>query len=204
VTLSEELREQAESQAAGIDVLAAAGQNPTSYAPGPGDLLMLWRPAITIAAIVTAGLSLLAAALPPLELLSWMAPAMVLSIYSSRHRETQITAAVGARVGVVCGIFTAFGISLAMALRMLAQRFIQHRPSDIGANMDQLLAQSKAQALAQLGAAGAAPYDRLLSSPEFHAGFFLSAIGMGSMFLILLSVAGGAFAGFIRSRTRVR
>jgi predicted RNA-binding Zn-ribbon protein involved in translation (DUF1610 family) len=203
VTLSEELREQAELQRQEFEAGTDAHGQPVVKASSL-DLLMRWRPAIGIAAIVAAGLSVLAAAMPAMELLAWIAPALVLSIYSIRHRETLITASVGARVGVVCGIFSAFGMTLAMSARMLVQRLAFHHPSDVEANMSMLLAQSKAQAIAQGGAAGAATFDHILSTPELFAGFFLTAVITGAVFLLVLSTAGGAFAGFVRSKTRVR
>jgi len=211
VTLSEELQEQAAAQHSEANVLA---QNPSGYASGTGvrdenpanqppDLLVVWKSAIRIAAAVAAALSVASILLPPLELLAWMAPAIVLSIYGARHRETRITAAVGARIGLVCGILTCFGITIATAAQMLVLRFGLHKGNEFQANMDAVLAQTKTQAMAQSGAAAAAFFNQF-SIPEFRAGFFLAGLGLLTTALLVLSTAGGAFSGFMRSRARVR
>jgi len=211
VTLSEELQEQAASQRSDD---AVSGQNPSGYASGTGvrdeasanqppDLLVVWKSAIRIAAAVAAALSVASILLPPLELLAWMAPAIVLAIYCARHRETRITTGVGARVGLVCGILTCFGITIATAAQMLVLRFGLHKGNEFQANMDTVLNQAKTQAIAQSGQAAAAFFNQL-SVPEFRAGFFLAGLGLLTAILLILSTAGGAFSGFMRSRARVR
>jgi len=211
VTLSEELQEQAAAQRS--DAIVSA-QNPSGYASGTGvrdeapanqppDLLVVWKSAIRIAAAVAAALSVASILLPPLELLAWMAPAIVLAIYSTRHRETRITAGVGARVGLVCGILTCFGITLATAAQMLVLRFGLHKGDEFQANMDAVLTQAKNQAVAQSGQAAAGFFNQL-SIPEFRAGSFLAGLGLLTLILLVLSTAGGAFSGFMRSRARVR
>jgi predicted RNA-binding Zn-ribbon protein involved in translation (DUF1610 family) len=211
VTLSEELQEQAATQRSDA---AASAQNPSGYSSGTGvrdenpanqpqDLLIIWKSVIRTAAAVAAVLSVASILLPPLELLAWMAPAIVLAIYCARHRETRITAGVGARIGLVCGILTCLGITIATAAQMLVLRFGLHKGDQFQASMDAVLAQTKTQAVAQSGAASTAFFSQF-SIPEFRAGFFLAGLGLLTAVLLVLSTAGGAFSGFMRSRARVR
>ena len=200
VTLSEELREQAEATKALGDASAPVTQSYDSSQPP--DLLVVWKAAILIAALVALALSVASVLLPPLELMAWAAPAIVLSIYCTRYKQTRITAGVGARLGLVCGIFTGFGLVSATAAQMLVLRFGLHRGSEFETSMDGIIAQAKAQALAQSGPAAAAMFNQL-NIPEFRAGFFLAGLAMVTLVLLLLSTAGGAFAGFMRGKARL-
>ena len=206
VTLSEELQELAATQRSEF----AASSQPLEASAGSGsggnlvqvpDLQVIWKAAIAIAAAVAAGISVLAGFVPGLSFLAWMGPAIVLAIYSARHRETRITAAVGARVGLVCGIFSGFGICVAAAVRMLSL----HRGHGIMAEMTPGLLQAKARIAAQSGQAAAdAVVNPMLKLPEFHAGLLLFTLAFCVAVLLALSTAGGAFAGFVRSRTKQR
>ena len=53
---------------------------------------------------------------------------------------------------------------------------------------------------AQHGATDAAPLLNLLSVPEFRAGLLLTSITLFLCGYLLLTTAGGAFAGFLRQR----
>jgi len=201
ITLSEELQELAETQRLEFAASSQPSQISAGAAMQPPDLLMIWSAAIAIAAAVSAILSLLVTVVPGLALLAWMTPAIVLAIYSTRHKQTKITAAVGARVGVVCGVFSGFGICLAAAVRMLAF----HHGAALMAQMQPGLLQAKARIAEQSGQAAAnAIIDPLLNLPEFHAGLLISMFAFSVAILIILSTAGGAFAGFVRSRVRER
>jgi len=209
VTLSEELLDQAAAQKSQFEAAAQSPDGSLNPTPGvegqpqPPDLLMIWKAAIVIAAIVAAGISVLSVILPPLELLAWMAPAIALSIYSSRYKQTHITTGIGARLGLVCGVFCGFGLTIATAAQMLVLRYGLHRGDEFTASMDAVLAHSKAQVVAQSGPAAAVFFNQF-SIPEFRAGFFLAGLGLVTTMLLVLSTAGGAFAGFMRSRARVR
>jgi hypothetical protein len=203
VTLSEELQELGEAQRAEF---AAASQLPADGDSGSmlqvPDLLVLWKPMIGIAAIVAVALSVISVILPPIELLSWMAPGVVLAIYASRHRQTYITAGVGARVGLVCGVLVSFGMTASFAVFMLIERYGPHH----GIAFDQMwqkLQEQKPNFVAEYGQAAAnAAIDPFVRLSEFHAGFIIAMIGFLVAIVVLLSIAGGALAGFVRSRTR--
>jgi len=203
VTLSEELQEQAAAQRAEASGQPPAGVTREEYiASQPPDLLVVWKSVIRITAAVAAALSVLCLVLP-LHLIAWMSPSIVMAIYCSRHRETQITAAVGARIGLVCGILCSFGITLAETLQLLTLRFVLHQSTAIDATILQSLVQAKARVVAQSGQAAADPvFNPLLNVPEFRVGFFLFLLLFAITVLLVLSTASGAFSGFMRSRRR--
>ncbi len=206
VTLSEELQELALAQrnnAAAEDRPESETERAARLAAQPPDLLVAWKSVIRIAAAVAVGLSVLSVLIPPLELLAWTVPAVVLAIYCSRHRETRITTAVGARIGLVCGILTSFGMTVATAAQMLALRFGLHKGYEFDNAINTTLAQVKAQVLAQSGAEAAAKLNQF-GVPEFRVGLFLAGLGMLTVVLLALSIAGGAFSGYMRSRAPAR
>jgi hypothetical protein len=203
VTLSEELQEQAAAQRAEASGQLPAGVTREEYiASQPPDLLVVWKSVIRIIAAVAASLSVLCLVLP-LQFLAWMAPSIVMAIYCSRHRETRITTAVGARIGLVCGILCGFGITFTETAQILLLRFVFHRGPEIDATILQSLLQAKARVVAQSGQAAADPvFNPLLNIPEFRAGFFLFLLLFAIVILLILSTASGAFSGFMRSRRR--
>ena len=207
--LSEELQEQAQAQRndaaaeRGEDRQESEAERAARLAAQPPDLLVVWKSIIRIAAAVAAGLSVISILIPPLELLAWTVPAIVLAIYCARHRETRITTAVGARIGLVCGILTSFGMTVATAAQMLALRFALHKGGEFDDSVNTKLAQIKAQVLAQSGAEAAARLSQF-SVPEFRVGLFLAGLAMLTVLLLVLSTAGGAFSGYMRSRTPAR
>ena len=211
VTLSEELQEQAQAQqaqqaatAAGLDTEnpETEAERAARIAAQPPDLLMIWKSAIRISAAVAAGISLICVVLP-LQLIAWMAPSLVISIYCAKYRQTRITAAVGARVGLVCGFLCAFGIAVAETVQLLALRYGMHKGDAF--SLDPVLLQAKANAVAQYGQATAdMVFNPLLTIPEFRVGFFLFLLSIGIAVLLLLSTASGAFSGYMRSRAQAR
>ena len=213
VRLSEELQEQAAAQQqsdAAAASLASDGTPETDadkavrLAAQPPDLLVVWKSVIRIAAVVAIVLSVICIALP-LQFLAWMAPSVVLAIYCSRHRETHITTAVGARIGLLCGILSAFGIGIAEVAQLLVLRYGFHKGSEFDATINPALLEAKARAVAQSGQAAAdSIFNPLLTVPEFRVGFFLFLIAFGTAILLVLSTASGAFSGFMRSRKQVR
>jgi cellobiose-specific phosphotransferase system component IIC len=89
---------------------------------------------------------------------------------------------------------------LITTLQLLFLRFGIHGMSEMEANMNSVMLEAKTRAVAQSGQAAASIFDLFLTAPEFRAGFFLAGLAMVTAVLIVLSTAGGAFAGFIRSR----
>ena len=208
VTVSEELREQAAQAAAS---LAPSGERPETedertarIAAQPPELLSQWKSVLRIAVVVCGAISLVCMALEGVELLSWLAPGIVLAVYSSRHRETQITASMGARIGFLCGILCAFGITVAKTVQMLVARYALHQGGTLDSILTQQLAQAKERAVAQSGPLAASYFDPLLHVPEFRVGFMLLGILFVCLILMALSTLSGAFSGYMRSRRALR
>ena len=197
VRLSEELLQQAEQQqnATQPEPIAAPIDASTSSA-------INWKGLIRIAAAVSGFFSLLASSvlLAPIAL---MAPPVTLALYGARFRQSRITTNVGARVGLLCGLFLATGISIFETGGLLIFRFGSHQMGSLDTQLTGFLADARSRALAQQGAH---VVDNLnyLSLPEFRAGMVLSGFAMLLTIIVILSVAIGAFAGFVRSRTRQR
>jgi len=208
--LSEELQEQAQAQRndaaaeRGEDRQESEAERAARLAAQPPDLLVVWKSAIRIAAAVAGVISFICVILP-LQFLAWLAPSAVLAIYCSRHRETRMTIAVGARVGLVCGILCGFGITVAETIQLLVLRFGLHKGADFDAIIAPALLQAKARAVAQSGQAAAdAIFNPLLNVPEIRAGFFLFMIAFGIAILLVLSTASGAYSGYLRSRKQLQ
>lgn len=196
VTLSEELLEQAEQQIQD----ASAGEQPASAAPIADPSAVNWKAVIVIALMVAGAISAISIVLPPFELLAWLAPSVVLAIYASRHRQTRITGGLGARIGLICGILTSLGMTLITTGQMLILRYGLHGMAEVEANMNSIMVQAKERAIEQSGQAAADFFNLFLTTPEFRAGFFLTGLATVIAMLLVLSTAGGAFAGFVRSR----
>jgi hypothetical protein len=152
---------------------------------------------------VAGGLSLLSLLLPAVTLLVWMwaplAPSVVLWIYASRNRQVRVNRRIGQRIGIICGLLIVTGLAVANAVELDVARFGIHHMQDFDANVNNALAQMKAQVIAQSGQQGAEMFNTL-NVPEFRAGFFLTGFAMLSSIVLVLSTAGGALAGFMQSR----
>jgi hypothetical protein len=170
----------------------------------PPDLLIQWKSVLRIASAVCGAISIVCL-FADLEVLAWLAPVIVLGVYSTRYRETRITASMGARIGFVCGIMSAFGITTAKAIQMLVVRYALHQGAALDAMLMQQIVQGKARAVARSGEAAAAViFNPLLDWPEYRVGFFIAAILFGCLLLMALSTLSGAFSGYMRSRRALR
>jgi hypothetical protein len=209
VTVSEELLEQAQRATAAMaehsgERVETETERVARIAAQPPDLLVVWKSVIRIAAVVAGIISVICIVLP-MWILAWLAPGIVLGIYCGRHRETSITAAVGARIGLICGILCAFGITVAETAQLFILRFGLHRGASFDSTLTQALLLAKVNAAARSGAAATdAFFTPLLTIPEFRVGYFLSVILLGVAILLVLSIASGAFSGFMRSRKALR
>jgi predicted RNA-binding Zn-ribbon protein involved in translation (DUF1610 family) len=196
ITLSEELLAQAEQQLQD----PSAGEQTAGAVPLAAPLAVNWKAVIGIAMMVTGGISAVSILLPPLELLAWLAPSIVLAIYASRNRQTRITGGLGARVGLICGVLSSLGMTVITTAQMLLLRYGIHGMDEFEANMNSIMLEARARATEQSGQAAANFFNLFLTVPEFRAGFFLAGLATVIVMLLVLSTAGGAFAGFVRSR----
>lgn len=207
VTLSEELLEQAEQLRQAQDAREAGGNTPartTAHAPGG----VVWKNAIQLSVMIAAALALMAILFPGLVVLFWtpLAPGIVLALYATRHRETIFSARMGARVGMACGALIILGIGVATSLKFALLRFVFHSMGSFDADFAAKLAEMKIQMLAspQADPAIVNQVIRWLNIPEYRAGIHLIMFGLLALLLLLLTAAGGAFAGAMRGRVRAQ
>ncbi len=204
VQLSEELQTQLETQAS----LAADGASSTS---APGSPSLIWAGATRFAALaaaVAAGLLLVSLVLPPVIFLTFLwagvSPVVVLGLFQTRFPAAPISSGFGARLGFLTGLSIALVFNILYAITMLVARFVTHTMGDADKQMTMLLDQFRTQTEAQPGGAPPAVQAFLhnLALPEFRAGFMLLGVAMMTCLLLAITTTGGAFAGFVRSRSR--
>jgi hypothetical protein len=203
VLLSEELLTQVEAQSK-VD---AGGTNVGPVARDSRSLV--WAGAIRCAALagaVAAALMGLSILLPPAELLAlfWaiVSPVVVIGFFQARFPLVPMTTGFGARLGLLTGISIAVVLSVFNTAKLLVARYGIHAMGEVDKQMNANLDQLKAQALAQPGTP-VLPWIDALNIPEFRAGFLLMGVALLTAILLVVTTAGGAFAGFARSRPRV-
>ena len=189
--LSQELREVAEQQQ------APSSEGPTPLpASAPQDPATIqWGPMLRFGAGVSACFGLIGFLLP----LSLFAPAITLSLYSHRYRQARITAGLGARIGLLCGVVVASLAGTVAAISSLVVRLRSHGVT----STDQVLSAQFQQFRDQLAAQhvpDVAASTRFLDIPEFRAGLMISGAALMIVFLVAAISAAGALAGYARSR----
>lgn len=205
VQLSEELLEQIDKQLA--DQLAGPSALDPLPPPSPGNSI-IWSGAIQCAGLAGAialAFALISLVLPPVDLLwfFWVvgSPAFVLVIYSSRFRQTRITPSFGARLGVLSGLAILLATATLDTIRLLLMRFLFHSIAKIDEQLAASYAQSHAVVVARYGAAAQPALD-MFAIPEMRAGLLLCMIAVFFAAYLAFSATSGAFAGYLRSRSR--
>jgi hypothetical protein len=203
VLLSEELLTQVEAQAKAAEEGAVG---PIMREPAS----LVWAGALRCVglagaiAAVLAGLSAVVPLVGPLSLLwALISSVVVIGLFQSRFPLVPITTSFGARLGLLTGLAVTTVSSVANAIELLVRRFaMQGRGINEWDTMwNGIFAQEQATLTAQFGAA-AQPLVHALDVPEFRAGFILAIIGIFIAMMLVIATAGGAFAGFVRSRAR--
>lgn len=197
VLLSEQLLDQMEEQASAAEaVLPITPTEPSA-----------WAGAIRCAALagaITAVLMASSALLPIMAAISFLwilsSPVVVMGIFHARFPVARITTGFGARLGMLTGLAISLVLVTLDAIQMLAGRYAAHRlgepPQDVvGLMIKQLHDQAAAQPDPMLTS-----FINSLNVPEFRAGFLLLSLGMLVFFLMVTTTAGGAFAGYVRSK----
>jgi hypothetical protein len=204
VQLSEELRDQIDRQIAGQQAGPSILDPLPSSSPGNS---IIWRGAIQYAGLagaIAAGFALIALAFPPVDILwfFWVvgSPAFVLALYSSRFRQTRVTASFGARLGLLSGLAILLATAMLDTIRLLLMRFLFHSIAKIDAQLAAAYAGSHAMVVQQYGAAAKPALD-MLAIPEIRAGFLLSTAAIFFGVYLLFSATSGAFAGYLRARS---
>jgi len=201
VLLSEELLAQVEAQAKAAEEGAVG---PIMREPAS----LVWAGAIRcvgLAAAVTAVLVGLSAIVPGVVLLTllWViiSPVVVIGLFQSRFPLLPLTTGFGARLGLLTGLAVATVQTIINTIEALVLRFGTH-----GRGMVEFDDRWR-NAFAQQVAVSSDPFSAQLVSlaqnvPEFRAGLTLVTIAFLVAILLVITTAGGAFAGFVRSRVR--
>ncbi|MGC9198447.1 MAG: hypothetical protein ACP5E5_05840 [Acidobacteriaceae bacterium] len=209
VQLSEELRDQLEEQIGAQQAAVGLSSSPQSQSLRSRQAVA-WRGALQAAAMaggIAAGLSLLSFVLAPVSLLSlaWFlsAPIVVLGIYSSRFRQTPITAALGARLGALSALAIFFATATLNTIALVLERFVLHSNvaiADIDSQLNKMFDQLRTNFAAQSQQSAKLITD-LLAVPEYRAGLLLASIFFCLLLYLAYAAAAGAFAGYLRSRS---
>ena len=164
-----------------------------------------WKLVIKLAFAVCGVLASLSVVLPPLGLLvfAWapIAPAVVISLYVTRARQSHFSGAIGARIGVICGSFIVLALAVLNAIALDVLRFALHR-TDFDTSVNAMITQVRTQTVAQSGPQAGDLFN-LFAVPQFRAGFFLAGFAVMATIVLLLATGGGALAGSFQKRKRV-
>lgn len=200
ITVSEELLTEAQKQRAVLDSGLAAG------ILGSRPDAVVWPAAIryaTLAGALAAALAMISFALPPVALLAWFwaigAPVVVLGVYNSKIRPTQLRAGFGARLGLLCGLAIFFSMSAVKAGGLVLDRFVFHNAAQIDSALAAMFAQLRTQIQQQANPAQASVL-AWLNIPEDRLGLLLLMSAFVLIIYLGLSALGGAFAALLRSR----
>jgi hypothetical protein len=184
----------------------STGANSTGALPPPLPNPIDWEIAIRCAllvAAIAAALSFTATRVQFLSPLSsiWILSASLttLALYQRRRPLALMNARVGARIGTLVGVTLGLFIAAATALGAVLGRFVLHSMGDL----DEMIRASRLQ-IDQLIATKQLPppANVMLNSPEFRTGFMLFAFAIGLIFILIVSIFGGALGGLLRSRRR--
>jgi len=165
-----------------------------------------WRPAMNAAMMLAVPAGILCSTISIIGQSLWMvwmvgAAAWAVALYRKRTRRGPVSAGAGARIGFVTGLF-ASALTLALnGLALWAQRFLFHAGGQMDSDWSSLVGkviEADQQGFSQSGmpAAQAAQFlettRTVMLSAEGHAGIQLSILILGSAFLTLFAVIGGA------------
>ena len=185
---------------------ATAAADTTGANPPPTPRQVEWQTAIRCALLVAgiaAVLSLLAVRIPIASFLStvWVLTASLttLGLYQRRRPLAWMDAGIGARIGLTAGLSTVALMAIGFAAVGLIARFGLHSLGGFDATIAQLLAQAKEAAA---NSANPAPPEvlKLYDKREFQAGLMLASLATSAVFLLIVSICGGALGGLLRTR----
>jgi hypothetical protein len=180
----------------------------TGAAPPPSPRQVEWKTAIRCAllvAVVAAALTVIAVRFEAISPLSWLwtvsGSLITLALYQKRRPQAWMDAMVGARIGVVVGFVLIACLAVAMAAGGLVARYALHNMAGFDAQLTQQLHAQIQHALATNPQAKSV--QGFLYTPEFRAGMMLTGFGLIAGILLVLSIAGGAVGGLMRTRHKV-
>ena len=194
---------EARGEAGGVVLGEVQGSASTGQLPPPRPKQVEWKTAIRCAAGVAGVAALLSLGAVRESLLStlslmWIMSAslITLGLYQRQRPAAWMDVRVGARIGVVVGVCLALGLGIAMAGEGLVERYVLHTMGSFDAEM----AARTADAIRNSRTPVPSEMTGFLASPEFRAGMMVAGFAFLSIVLLVLSILGGAFAGFLRTR----
>lgn len=181
------------------------GDPSTGNMPPPRPQQVDWQMAIRCALAVAAVAGLLTVVaipvpmLTPASLLWVMSGSLItLALYQNRRPAAWMDAGLGARIGLLVGLFLSLGLAVPMAALGLVKRFGLHSMT----GFDTELAAIFAKVIQQSTTPFPPEAVQLVNSQEFRAGYMLFVFAFLAALLLAVSTIGGAFAGLLRMRRR--
>jgi hypothetical protein len=129
-----------------------------------------------------------------------ISPVVVIGIFQARYPLAPITSGFGARLGLLTGLANGLVLSVGTTITF----FIARRLGGMG-DFDKQWDLGLKQVQERMGSQSAADVAALLkmySLPEFRAGMMIASAAFCMVLLLAITIVGGAFAGFARSRAR--
>jgi hypothetical protein len=190
------------------EIAAAAAALAGANVPRSPDMrLIQWPAAIYVSLIcgVASGIlcSLLVGELHFLLVLWTLTCAIAgVGLYSRRFPRAGMSIGIGARIGLLCGLFSAGVSTLLSSLVLVAQRFLFGQGHEIDSSMDEMVRQASATS-AQFAPPGQAnPFLEMLKRPEGHSILLVILMIMLFGFTVLLALFGGIAGGHYFSLKR--
>jgi hypothetical protein len=185
------------------------GAASTGALPPPRPQQVDWKMAIRCAAAVAGVAGVLSLAAMRVDMLSPLSTLWILSgslitlgLYQRRRPLAWMDAGVGARIGMVVGLCLALALAIPMAVVGVIERFGLHSMASFDLQMAEQIEAMQKTMQQQSGAPVSPDLVRFFGSPEFRGGVALGGFALVSLFLLVLSMAGGAFAGLLQMRRK--
>jgi hypothetical protein len=197
-------------QTGGLDLTEASS---TGAQSPPNPRRVEWKTAIRCAALVAAVGALLSVGAVRVDaiyvvcfLWTMSGSVITLALYQRQRPTAWMDFRVGARIGVLVGLFLTLGLGIACAGTGLVARYGLHTMGSFDAQVVDVLAQGQKLAQQWMAAKSIPVPPEVLAfeqSPEYRAGCVLSYCVIRSIELLILSILFGAFAGLLRTRRRL-
>jgi hypothetical protein len=187
--------------------MAGATREPFGLAGG-----IAWRPALRVAALFAVPAGLFFRQSAPLGLIWAMgAAAWAVSLYSKQSRSSRLSVGVGARIGLITGLFASW---LALGFQggyLWFERFVLHHGAQIDSDWSKQVeasVQFNQQTFAQMGMASAQVAQStqmsksLMMSVEGQGGYAVFILLVGAAFLLCFASIGGAIGARFLTQPR--
>ena len=195
-----------------VPLQAAAADSPSTGAapppPIPSSHHVDWRVVLqgsAVVAAIAAALWLLSLRFAFFGILCWFwilsGSLAVIETHRRRRPAARISAAAGARIGLVFGLALDSCLAVALSAAGLLARFVARAMGPVDAQLTAVLQAQTAQAAATVPD----PADILhfFATPEFRTGLVLAVLAFAAAALLLLSALTGAIAGALGSHRRL-